>query len=543
VAVVHERFDPARAHATVAFAERFFRVRGNEGYHRVIDRVREQLTQHGFPEDRVRTLELGEVQPTWTPRSARLVLVESGTETPIVSFADESERDRACLLVGSDSLAERTIEVVRAEAVRDGSESAEGRLVLAEGRPQPLYAELVPDRRAAGILVRNLESYHQPDRFPDSAQFGYLPPHRSPAEGGVPVVGFSLSDRAWRALRTATEATGVATVRVAVDVATGSSAATAIEATIPGRDASAGAIVFSTHVDEPGANDNGSGVGALAELAGAMRRAILEGAVPPPRRTIVFVWGQEIEVSGEWLDQAAMPVGAGLVMDMVGEDPAAVGAPFLIERMPDPGAVWLRAPDEHSEWGQSEVDPATLRGHFLNDLLRAAIGAVESREGAAWSTRAHPYEGGSDHVSFLRRDLPAVLAWHFTDSAYHTTMDRIDRVSGDEMRRVASVLGGAAFSMASGDPADRAEMLACVRSAALERLEWAERAGREWIAAGGDPDLERRIVREWARWYDTALSSAAGWDGEDAALAGPLRTARGEVAERAARAVEALGAR
>src|SRR5688572_4524365 len=124
---------------------------------------------------------------------------------------------------------------------------------------------------------------------------------------------------------------------------------------------------------------------------------------------------------------------------MVGSDPAETGAPFLVERMPDPGAVWLRSPDVHSEWGASEVTEDQLHGHFLNDLTSAAIGAVASLDGP-WEWRAHPYEGGSDHVSFLGRGLPALLAWHFTDDAYHTTRDRLERVSGREMRRVSSAM-------------------------------------------------------------------------------------------------------
>ncbi|MDQ3032867.1 MAG: M28 family peptidase [Myxococcota bacterium] len=535
VRAVRERFDPERARATVAFVDQFFRVRGNEGYQASLARVREELRgRGGFEESAVRTLELGEVRPTWTPRSAELVLVaEDGSETPLVSFATEQERDRAALLVGSSATERTTLEVVRAERVREG-EPAQGRLVLAEGEPRPLYREVVEGGveggGAAGILVRNLEAYHQAERFPESAQFGYLRPND--VDPSRHAIGFSLSDRAWRALRAATE-DGVARVRVRVDVATGSSAATAIEARIDGSDPSAGAIVLATHVDEPGANDNASGVAALVELAGALRRAIEEGAVARPRRALVFVWGQEIEVSGAWLDQASEPVAAGLVMDMVGQDPEATGAPFLIERMPDPGAVWLRGPDVHSEWGSSEVDPTTLRGHFLNDWLRAGIARVASAEGIAWTARAHPFEGGSDHVSFLRRELPAVLAWHFTDDAYHTTRDRLERVSGEEMRRVAALLGGAALSMASGERADREEMLSVVRAAAIERLGWAGDAGRAEIARGGDRALEQRIVREWARWYDQAIGSIAAWDGDDPVMRAALTDARGAVAARA----------
>lgn len=527
-AAVDERFDESRALATVAYVDQYFRVRGNEGYQASLAHVREHLLGAGFTEDELRTLELGETRATWTPRSARLALVgQDGVETPLISFERESDTDRATLLVHSDSMSAWMTEVVRIEDMRAG-QSVVGRLVLAEGNPGDVYREAVETHHASGIVVRNLESYHRADEHPDAAQFGYLPddPDRS-------VVGFSLSNQGWRALRQATEH-GAARVRIDVSVVTGTSAATALEVRIEGSLHQAGAVVFSTHVDEPGANDNASGVGALAELATALRSAIDSGAVAPPERTIVFLWGQEIEASGAWLDQGRLPVAVGLVLDMVGEDPATLGAPFRIERMPDPGAVWLRSPDTHSEWGASEVDASALHGHFLNDLLRTAVAAVDARDPAPWDTVAHPFEGGSDHVSFLDRDIPAVLAWHFTDDAYHTTRDRLPRVSGPEMRRVSSALGAAALAMASGARADRLEMLEVVRLAARERLRWADAAARTRVGGGEDRELEVQVIEAWAQWYDDALASVAAWGSDDDLLDGRVTDARREVASLAA---------
>ncbi len=492
---VHEAFDAERARDTVAYVERYFRVRGNEGYVKTLERVRAELSAGGITS--VRTLELGPVRPTWTPRSARLAL---GDEA-LVEFASESDHDRAALLVGSDAMPETELELVRIEAVRAG-ESPRGRVVLAEGEPAAVYREAIAGAGAAGIVVHNLELYHQPERFPDAAQFGYLPEHAGSA------FGFSASQRVWERLLAATEH-GPARVRVAIDVVRRTSAAGAVEARIEGTDPSAGAIVFVAHADEPGANDNGSGVAALAELARALQSVTRDH---PPRRTIVFLWGQEIEVSREWLASAPMNVAAGLVLDMVGEDPEVVGAPFLIERKPDPGAVWLRAPDEHSEWGASEVDASQLRGHFLNDLMAASAREVERLDGP-WRWRSHPFEGGSDHVPFLERGLPAVLGWHFTDSAYHTTLDRLDRVSGPEMRRVASVMGAVALAMASGDERDAEELVRIVERGSSERASSLAEASRALIASGeSTAQQEARVRAAWIDWYDEAFASIAVWD-------------------------------
>ena len=39
-------------------------------------------------------------------------------------------------------------------------------------------------------------------------------------------------------------------------------------------------------------------------------------------------------------------------LDMTGEDVRKTGGSFLIERYPDPGAVWDRPWDPHTEWGR-----------------------------------------------------------------------------------------------------------------------------------------------------------------------------------------------
>jgi len=492
-AAVHARFSPERALAVTAYADRYFRVRGNEGYIKTLERVRDTLREAGF--SALAMPALGPVQPTWTPRSATLTALGDDGEERLVHFASEAEVDRAALLVGSDSFGPAELEVIGADAVARG-EDATGRVVLGEGSPGRLFRELVAPSGAVGLLTRNLEPYHQTDAHPDMAQFGYLPDHEGTA------FGFSLSRRDYLAMQ------GVTRVRVRVDVAVSESAAVAVDARIEGTDPDAGAIVFVAHVDEPGANDNASGVGALTELAVALRAAIEAGDVPRPRRTLVFLWGQEMEVSRAWLARPPLPVAAGLVMDMVGEDPDAVGAPFLIERMPDPGAIWLRAPDAHTEWGATQVGEDRLRGHFLNDLMAASASSVARLDGP-WDWRTNPFEGGSDHVPFLERGLPSVLGWHFTDGAYHTTVDRMDRVSGDEMRRVAATFGAAALTMASDDAS---ELGALLDHAEATRLRQVESAGAALIAAGeSDEATEARVRDAWRAWYAQARETVQTW--------------------------------
>ena len=70
---------------------------------------------------------------------------------------------------------------------------------------------------------------------------------------------------------------------------------------IPGTSRPAERIVMVAHVQEPGANDDGSGCGTLMALVVALHRAIEAGALPAPGRTLTFIWGDEVVGSRQWL--------------------------------------------------------------------------------------------------------------------------------------------------------------------------------------------------------------------------------------------------
>ena len=132
-------------------------------------------------------------------------------------------------------------------------------------------------------------------------------------------------------------ATGPVTVRVTIASTLSARPARTLVAEIPGRAAPDERIVIAVHVQEPGANDNASGVATLAEAARALMAGIASGKVAPPGRTLTFLWLDEIAGSRQWLtshpDQAKN-VKYMFSMDMTGEDVKKTGGTFLIERYP-----------------------------------------------------------------------------------------------------------------------------------------------------------------------------------------------------------------
>ena len=54
---------------------------------------------------------------------------------------------------------------------------------------------------------------------------------------------------------------------------------------------------------------------------------------------------------------------------MVGENTAITGGTFLIEKMPDPSAIWTRGNDKHTEWGGRKLKAKDMKPHYLNDFV------------------------------------------------------------------------------------------------------------------------------------------------------------------------------
>jgi aminopeptidase YwaD len=270
-----------------------------------------------------------------------------------------------------------------------------------------------------------------------------------------------------------------------------------VVAEIPGTVKPDERIVMVAHIQEPGANDDGSGCGTLYALAVAMHDAIAAKALPPPGRTLTFIWGDENRASRQWITShpdAAKGVQYMFSMDMTGEDVAKTGGTFLIEKQADPSAVWPHASDPHTAWGASQVKAEELKGSLLNDLHLAIC--LRRAKDTGWVVKTNPYEGGSDHTEFKNAGIPALLNWHFTDRYYHTNLDRPDKTSAAEMVNVGIAVATSAWFLASADETDAVATVELVARAASARLDLA----RSQHAAD-------EILAAWQAWYGQALDS------------------------------------
>ena len=432
---------------TVAFIEQFWRQPGSPGFDTSIARVAGILERAGYVREEgappgaplVYRIERRPLpRPAWTPLDASLA-IEGGPG--LLRFAT----NRNMLAIDSYATPDTGVvaEVVEsrppAPAIWTGS-TWRGR----SSTPKDRGGAWSPKRCAGAPSARSptaSPAYLKPEVNRTSIQFGGF------AGDSVRRTWWILLSYDAREQLRAALARGPVRVRARTSVAWRRADELTLVAEARGAVRPAERFVVSAHVQEPGANDNASGVATQAEMARVLAALVRSGEARPAR-TITFLWGDEISsdasASCRTTRRARRGVLWGMSLDMVGEDTKKTGGTFLIEKMPDPSAIWTRGDDRHSEWGgepltADQMTPALLQR--LRARPRAWTRRPRPCRAGGWCS-TNPFEGGSDHTPFLGAKKPGVLFWHFTDQFYHTDSDRLDKVSAAEMRNVGPLRAG-----------------------------------------------------------------------------------------------------
>lgn len=200
-------------------------------------------------------------------------------------------------------------------------------------------------------------------------------------------------------------------------------------------------VVLSAHFDhvgigEPnaegdsiynGADDDASGTSALLEIAGALQ------AMPrPPARSVVLlaVSGEEKGLLGalHFADHPTVPAGgivADINLDMIGRN----------------------APDTLIAIGQEYTSLGDLSKQVAHD--HPEIGLVLAPD-------PDPEEMAffrSDHLAFVRKDIPAIFYTTWDHEDYHQPSDEADKIDGDKAARVTRLAFLVAWQVADGEVA------------------------------------------------------------------------------------------
>src|SRR3954471_15488186 len=449
------------------------RVPASPGFHEAIEYVMSRATAAGlsdvhvehFPGDgttwfgtlhgnrgwRVYAGWLDEVRP----QSRRIASYEDVR----LSIADNSES------------ADVTVELVDAGAGTqrgdyDGKE-VRGKLVLCDATPSACHRLAVEELGAAGLVSYNsnqVSAWWRDDQ--DLIRWGHLD-----ARGRRNAFAIMISVGEARALQQrlarGERITLHAVVRARNDDSSGYET---LVATIPGTDPAAGDIVFSCHLDheKPGANDNASGCAANLEIARTLHALIETKRIPPPVRTIRFIWPSEMTGTIAYLSKypdVAARIRAAVHLDMVGGDPFVTKSILHVTR--SPWSIATVTDDVEEVFGRYVIDGA-FRAAGEGDMTHAIRSPGGSKD-AFWADIT-PYESGSDHWIYQEGAfrIPAVYLRDHPDIYIHTTGDVADNIEPTKIKRSAFIAAASGYYLATMPD----------RGAALLRLSYANAHAR-----------------------------------------------------------------
>ena len=504
--LTREGFNEKNAYNTTSFVEKYFRVPGNTGFNASIYHIEDILKKAGYVEQKTNEFEAPltyriEKRPmkrsTWEPVSASVQVI--GENQPLIAF--KTNRNMIPINCHSTPVGGITAEVVfvdKGTTADFEGKDLKGKIVFGEVATGRLVGAAIK-AGAIGAMGYSMPKYTQPEVHQTSIQFGSMQ-----ADAGIwsLLLSYSVKEKLKAACLK-----GKVELKVEITTKIYPSEELTIVANVKGSLKPNERFVYSAHVQEPGANDNATGVGTLAEMA-RLTANLLKSGKFKPQRTLTFLWGDEIVSTGRYITEdkeRAKGILWGMSLDMVGEDTQKTGGSFLLEKMPDPSAIWTRGTDKHSEWGAGTVQEKDLFPHYFNDFIFDICKA--QGKFANWTVNYNPFEGGSDHTPFLQHKIPGLLMWHFTDVFYHTDNDRIDKVSATTMKNVGISALTAAYTLVTADETTATGTVRQVKADALVRLKTEFELSKKAIADGKTVADEKHIVEVWGKYYTDALAT------------------------------------
>ena len=504
--LVRPQFTGQLAYETTDFVEDYWRVVGNTGFDKTIYLIADTLKAAGYVIEEEATISDRLIyriekrtmnHDTWEPVSASLQIF--GEKKPLLK--SETNRNMTYLNSASTSKSGIIAEVIWIKSIDQlETRSVSGKVIFTEMGARRV-SKIAIEKGALGIISYDNPDYLQPEKNKTSIQFRSLPAEDASEFWGI-ALSFEAKERLIEHLQK-----GKTEVMVNIQTKRYPSEELTIVATIKGVKNADERLVFSAHIQEPGANDNATGVGAQLEMAKVVAKLFQEHKIELDR-SMTFLWGDEIISTRRYIEddpERAKGIKWGISLDMVGENTNVTGGTFLIEKMPDPSAIWTRGADKHTEWGGEVLSLEDMKPHYLNDFILSNF--KEQGEFANWKVETNPFEGGSDHTPFLQVNIPGLLLWHFTDQFYHTDNDRIDKVSQETLKNVGTAALVSGLELVNSDAIFLIEQLSILKEQALLRLSNEFELSKKAIDSGEKLSNEIEILKAWEIWYIDAIES------------------------------------
>lgn len=274
--------------------------------------------------------------------------------------------------------------------------------------------------------------------------------------------GFTISWRQWSELLEDLERGTPITVQAKTKLNKYPDRFEFVFSSIPGTEPDKKGVIFTAHLFEGytkrGANDNMSGCVVQLEILRALSKLIAEGTLPKPRRTMYFLWPNEISGTYEFIKQnPGFPdkLSIDINMDMVGEAIRKNNGIFTMSECPNHLPSYLDGLADsimNYVWRTNDIV-------YLNDSPRGRMGGqyfprpMWEKNGSKDAFRyfTHQATGGSDHVCFNNAmvAVPGIEFFTWPDQWYHTDTDTPDKADPTEMKRVAFIGAAAAWAAAN----------------------------------------------------------------------------------------------
>jgi hypothetical protein len=180
------------------------------------------------------------------------------------------------------------------------------------------------------------------------------------------------------------------------------------------------------------------------------------------------MWVPETYGSVAYLDRhedSSQRLVAGLNLDMVGQNQELCKSTLNLDRTPDSLPSYLNDyVFSLLEQSVKEFDVSSAFGS--SSTFRYATGA---------------FSGGSDHAEFTDSTIgiPCIMLVQWPDLFYHTSMDTIDKVSVDTLKRVGWIATVAALTLADANAEEACLLAVQTASRATARIEEIGRAASE----------------------------------------------------------------
>jgi len=316
-----------------------------------------------------------------------------------------------------------------------------GKMVVTNGDVSRVYELAVERRGALGIIydgMRLIPPVRREGDLDDALQYTSF----WWAGDEKPCFGFVLTPRRGRWLRRLVEKQRKkrkpVKVWAKVDSMFYSGSIENAVASIPGESDEEVVVVAHICHPQPSANDNASGCSAAMEAARTLQKLIAKGDLPRPRRTIRFTLVPEMAGTYTWLagEEERIPrMVAAINLDMVGENQTLCGGPLIVEKTP-------------------EALPS-----FVNTLIQAVFDEVKTEAKNLGGTASYPlfkyaitpFSGGSDHYIYSDPTvgIPCTMIIQWPDRFWHTSLDTMDKVDPEMLRKVALMAATYAYFIAN----------------------------------------------------------------------------------------------